>query len=84
MIRIEISSYEPQEKIDYPCLMISKKGDAIVYFVKERCGLVLSKESDTPVRLATIINSGEYVECFYMSDFIPFNKTIIISNRGDK
>jgi len=59
--------------IKYPCLMISSVG-RIVMFNSYKCGVQINTVSSGNLEI------GDYLNCWAIEDFKPFNGSVTLSN----
>jgi len=71
-MKVEVNVKEMNDKMDYPCLMISDFGK-IVFFTKECTGTVVNNTDFCRI--------GDFSDGWNMRVFKPFHGTITLSNE---
>lgn len=75
-MKITINDKSEKKEIKYPCLMISKNNNMIVFFESSSNGTVLAQGTSN-------LSIGEGSKSFAMDLFKPFTGTITLQNSED-
>ena len=73
MIKVIVGEQEPQEK-PFPKLMISSDYKEIVFFIKSKCGVMITYSDEGPDR------RKEYYDKYNMECFTDYNEPITLQN----